>query len=246
VNAAGRRRLLIVNADDFGRSPEVNSGVIKAHEQGIVTSASLMVRWPAAHAAAAYGRDNPSLGVGLHVDLAEWDYRDEVWVSVYEVTSVAKPSAVEAEIRSQLASFRELMGRDPTHLDSHQHVHRSDPTVSAVLKELARRLGVPLRSESPQVRYCGSFYGQLATGEPFHDAISVESLIRVVEGLSPGITELACHPGDGSHSDTTYREERAMELRALCDQRVRAVIEREGIVLCSFADIGGGGDVRSE
>jgi predicted glycoside hydrolase/deacetylase ChbG (UPF0249 family) len=43
----GAKRYLIVNADDFGQSHSVNWGVIEAYERGIVTSASLMVRWPA-------------------------------------------------------------------------------------------------------------------------------------------------------------------------------------------------------
>ena len=62
-------RYLIVNADDFGQSTGINKGVIQAHEEGIVTSASLMVRWPAAPEAAAYARNRPGLSVGLHVDL---------------------------------------------------------------------------------------------------------------------------------------------------------------------------------
>jgi predicted glycoside hydrolase/deacetylase ChbG (UPF0249 family) len=45
-------KYLIVNADDFGQSAGINRGIIAAHEQGMVTSASLMVRWPAAHEAA--------------------------------------------------------------------------------------------------------------------------------------------------------------------------------------------------
>ena len=49
-------RILIVNADDFGQSPGVNAGVIEAHERGIVTSASMMVCWPAAAGAADYAR----------------------------------------------------------------------------------------------------------------------------------------------------------------------------------------------
>src|SRR5262249_22921163 len=62
-------RYLIVNADDFGRSAGVNRGIIQAHEQGIVTSASLMVHWPAAREAAEYGRGRPGLSLGLHFDL---------------------------------------------------------------------------------------------------------------------------------------------------------------------------------
>src|SRR5688572_8280893 len=114
-----QRRFLIVNADDFGRSRGVNLGVIKAHQQGILTSASLMVRWPAATEAARQGRENPDLSLGLHVDLGEWVFRDDRWVPVYEVVRLEEVGGVEAEVSRQLTSFRELVGRDPTHLDSH-------------------------------------------------------------------------------------------------------------------------------
>ena len=63
-------RLLIVNADDFGRSESINGGIVQAHERGIVTSASIMVRWQAARDAAAYAREHGKLGLGLHLDLA--------------------------------------------------------------------------------------------------------------------------------------------------------------------------------
>ena len=64
------QRYLIVNADNFGLSVGVNHGIIETHEHGIVTSASLMARWPAA--AAAYARAHPRLGLGLHLDIGEW------------------------------------------------------------------------------------------------------------------------------------------------------------------------------
>jgi chitin disaccharide deacetylase len=75
-------RVLVVNADDFGRSPGVNRGVIKAHTDGIVTSATLMVRWPAAEEAAAYARRS-SLSLGFHLDLGDWQYRDGHWHTLY-------------------------------------------------------------------------------------------------------------------------------------------------------------------
>ena len=59
----------------FGLSEGVNRGIIRAHEQGIVTSASLMVRYPAAAEAARYALQHPRLSVGLHLDMAEWVYR---------------------------------------------------------------------------------------------------------------------------------------------------------------------------
>src|SRR6266567_2315923 len=63
------QRRLIVNADDFGRSPSINEAVIRAHREGVLTTASLMVNEPACDEAAALARENPGLGVGLHLTL---------------------------------------------------------------------------------------------------------------------------------------------------------------------------------
>ena len=63
------RRRLIVNADDFGRSPSINAAVIRAHQEGILTTASLMVNEPACDEAVALAKQNPRLGVGLHLTL---------------------------------------------------------------------------------------------------------------------------------------------------------------------------------
>src|SRR5262249_61900878 len=60
-------RSLIVNGDDFGRSREVNAGIIRAHREGILTSASMMVAEPAAEEAAQAAKDLPGLDVGLHL-----------------------------------------------------------------------------------------------------------------------------------------------------------------------------------
>jgi predicted glycoside hydrolase/deacetylase ChbG (UPF0249 family) len=229
-------RYLIVNADDFGQSFGVNRGVIAAHEQGIVTSASLMVRWPATAEAVAFGRHHPSLSIGLHIDLAEWFCRDGQWLKRYEVIPTADAAAVAAEAARQLKRFRELVGRDPSHIDSHQHVHREE-TVAGLLLELAHELEVPLRHYDPRVRYCGEFYGQMGGGLCMPEAISVDSLIRILENLPAGTSELACHPAVESDLDTMYNGERAVELKTLCDPRVREAVAACGITLCSFADI---------
>lgn len=230
-------RLLIVNADDFGQSPGVNSGMIKAHERGIVTSASLMVRWPAADEAAAYGRDTRGLSIGLHVDLGEWAYRKEQWTPVYEVASLEDANAVNAEVQNQLRAFRKLLGRDPTHLDSHQHVHCREPSVKAALLQLSRRLRIPLRRYTHSVRYCGDFYGQADTGLPMPHLIDAESLIGILNRLPAGITELGCHPAEWIDVETMYGKERQKELEVLCDPRVQDAITNEGILLRSFADV---------
>ena len=152
------KRYLIVNADDFRRSSGVNQGVIEAHGRGIVTSASLMVRWPAAAEAAAYAIEHQGLALGLHFDLGEWIYREGTWLPAYEVAPADDVMALMEEAARQLAAFRQLAGRDPTYLDSHQHVHLRDP-IRSVLIELAAELAVPLRHYDPRIRYNGDFYG---------------------------------------------------------------------------------------
>jgi predicted glycoside hydrolase/deacetylase ChbG (UPF0249 family) len=229
---AGKREL-IVNADDFGMSAWVNGGIIKAHQEGIVTSSSLMVRREAAAEAAAYARRHPELSVGLHVDLGEWVCRNQEWLPVYIVADLDDRSAVEEEVQRQLQAFRELTGRDPTHLDSHQHVHREGPTLS-VLLEKAKRLEIPLRHFTEGVRYCGDFYGQEKYGVDAENAITVDGFLDLVGRLSPGVTELCCHPGEREQPGEQYGSARPKEMATLCDSRVRSAVAEHGITLRSF------------
>lgn len=227
------RRFLIVNADDLGLSPGVNRGIIQAHEQGIVTSASLMVRRAAAPEAADYARNHPGLSVGLHVDLCEWVFTNGQWQAAYEIVPANDAAAVAAEITRQLKAFYELTGLAPTHLDSHQHVHRSEPARSVLLAH-ARRLGVILRGEDPAVRYCGEFYGQSDKGYPYPEGITVDALLKIIQLLPAGTTELGCHPGQEADADSVYRLERDIECRTLCDSRIGEALRAQNISLSSF------------
>jgi chitin disaccharide deacetylase len=229
-------RYLIVNADDFGRSTGINAGVAECHERGIVTSASLMVRWPATEEAASYARAHPRLSIGLHLDLSEWAAEDGDWRPLYERVAEGDQGAVAAEVDAQLAAFREVVGRDPTHLDGHQHAHRDEPAKS-ILLALATALGVPLRDFSTRVRYSGSFYGQTPQGEPLPRAISVDGLLATLSELPPGITELGCHPATVEDFESMYLGERLEEVRTLCDPRIAQALASAEIGLLSFAEV---------
>ena len=230
-----RERSLIVNADDFGQSPGINAGIITAHEQGIVSSASLMVRWPAAAAAAEYARSRPGFSVGLHFDFHEWIRRRGRWTLLYEVVPCEDVDAVRQEAIRQLELFRRLVGRDPTHLDSHQHVHLRRP-LRPLFGGLADSLGVSLRRCSREIRYAGDFYGQDDDGRPFPTLIKPAALITVIAKLSPGITELGCHPGYATDLTSMYRSERAREVKTLCHPDVREALRDFQIRLRSFHD----------
>jgi predicted glycoside hydrolase/deacetylase ChbG (UPF0249 family) len=228
-------RRLIVNADDLGRTPGINRGIAECAEHGIVTSASLMVRWPAARDIAAWSRGLPHVSLGLHFDIAECEFRNGEWTVVYCVVDPHNEQTVRAELAYQLDRFVGLVGAPPTHLDSHQHVHRADPVRQAMI-EAASALNVTLRSCTPAVRFTGAFYGQSNAGEPCAEHVSVDALLATLRALPEGVTELGCHPGHPAGLRSVYASERAVELRTLCDSRVRAALADERIELVSFRE----------
>jgi predicted glycoside hydrolase/deacetylase ChbG (UPF0249 family) len=210
----------------------VNDGIFAAHGEGVVTSASLMVRQGAAAAAAQRAAEFPELAIGLHIDLGEWNYEAGEWTLAYSHCDGDDPGAVAAECRAQLERFRALLGRDPSHLDSHQHVHESEPA-KGVAEALAAALDVPLRNRA--IRYEGGFYGQSGKGEPFPEGITVERLTELIRALPPGWTEIGCHPAAGPVPTSSYDAERQIELATLRDPQVKNLLNVMGVRLCSFA-----------
>lgn len=231
-----QHRNLIINADDFGLSRGINRGIIEARERGIVTSASLMVRYSSSAEAAAYARDHPTFSVGLHFDAAEWRFDGNEWKAAYEVVNSRDAQAVRMELKRQLKTFEALVGHLPTHLDSHQHVHSSEPARS-VLLELANELGVPLRSCTGAIIYRGDFYGQTGDGKAFPEGVSLQRLKSLVKELPEGWTELGCHPGYSEGLDSVYSLEREEELRVLTNHEALQLLADSGSVrLRSFSD----------
>jgi len=210
---------LIVTGDDFGMSPGINLGIIEAHHHGILTSAGLMVNRPASEEAVTLARECPILSLGLHLELATDD-----------------PELVQVQIERQVARFLELVGTLPTHLDSHHDVHR-DPRVLPHVLAWARRGGVPVRGHS-EILHVSKFYGQWG-GKTHLEQIGVEGILCLLDTeLADGVTELTCHPGyvePGFRS--SYAVEREVELRTLCDERVRQAILQRGVELIGFRDL---------
>jgi predicted glycoside hydrolase/deacetylase ChbG (UPF0249 family) len=201
---------------------------VEAHRRGIVTSASLMTEMPGSEEAAALARQCPGLSVGLHVSLP-----DDGWE---QGADAPDPDALRATLKAQLTRFGELLGRGPTHLDSHHNVHQR-PFLLPLFRELAVRCEIPLRDCSG-VRYCSRFYGQW-DGESHPEQVSVAGLIRLLDReVGDGVTELACHPGYPDPTLTSsYEIERELELQTLCDERVRSFLEQREIALVSFAEV---------
>lgn len=248
---------LVVTADDFGLSPGVVEGIVKAHERGIVTTCSLMVNAPAAEAAFAEARRVPSLATGLHFVLTFGrpvgppgplarllDGEGRFRRNGSGAHELARPGEVRDELRAQLRLFEEKVGRPPTHIDGHHHVHLH-PGILRVVIEEAGRLSIPVRSTDVPFRerlrlerirtpdrFIDRFYG---SGE-----VSPEKLLEILETLPEGVTELMCHPASEDErlsSLTSYAEPRFQELRALTSRAVKDGIARAGIELVPMSDV---------
>jgi len=214
-------RLLIVNADDFGLSAGVDEGIIQAHEHGIVTSASLMVNRPGAPHAAALARHHPELSIGLHFEKPS-------------DCDLDAPDQATGAFTAQLERFRKLTGGDPTHVDSHHHVHTEGDRIRT-FRKLVSPLGVPLRHAGP-VAYIGGFYAQWEHGVTELRYVRRQFLLELIRSEAlEGATELACHParvtGDFS---SAYESEREVELATLTEPGLGAEIEAMGVRLTSY------------
>jgi predicted glycoside hydrolase/deacetylase ChbG (UPF0249 family) len=245
-------RRLIVNADDLGRTAGINRGIFAAHRHGIVSSATLMVNYAAAADVKALSRESPRLGIGLHLALTGGPSalpaeripslvdREGRLPAKPEGHKDPDPKEVLAEAEAQLSRFEELMGRRPTHFDSHHHSHRL-PAVLDALVALARRTGRPVRSASPDMaarlrgegikttdHFLEDFYGE---------DVSAEALVALVGELPEGTSELMCHPAevdDELRQGSGYAEPRSQELVALTSPAVRTAIERRGVAIIQF------------
>ena len=151
-------RRLIVNADDFGLSASVNAAVVRAHREGIVTTASLMVNEPGCEEAVKFAKENPKLGVGLHLTLlqghstlppekipglvnARGEFSNSpvaVGMSYFFRRSLREQ--LRAEIHAQFEKFH-ATGLPLDHVNGHLHLHLH-PVIFKILMADAGKLGI--------------------------------------------------------------------------------------------------------
>lgn len=176
---AGRR--LIVNADDFGLSPSVNEAVIRAHRNGILTTASLMVNEPGFDDAVKLATENPKLGVGLHITLLHGhsalpheaipglvNRRGEfsnspVGVGMKYFFNVGLREQLRAEIHAQFEKFHST-GLKLDHVNGHLHLHLH-PVIFKILMENSDTLGI---HHLRLTRDCLTRSRRLSTGHLFY------------------------------------------------------------------------------
>jgi predicted glycoside hydrolase/deacetylase ChbG (UPF0249 family) len=215
-----------------------------------------MVNAPAAEAAFAQARRLPTLATGLHFVLTFGEPlgpREPLLALLDEegrfrkrgsgVHELARPDEVRAELRAQLRAFERGVGRPPTHIDGHHHVHLH-PGIFRVAIEEAGALGIPLRSRGREarerlrienIRTCDRFI------EDFYgEDVTETKLLSVLESLPEGTSEMICHPAgeDRSLSKLSgYVEPRRRELATLTSPSVFQAVIRLGIELLPMSRV---------
>ena len=255
-------RRLITTADDFGDTPSVNAAVARAYGAGVLRFASLMVLRPAAAEAARIAKENPGLGVGLHLELCS-DAPEKAGLRYF--FDPKSRAGLEGEIRSQIEGLLKL-GIAPTHIDGHINVH-VHPVIFPAVCRLAREYGIPRvrlpRGEwevlkgypegfsASQAVLAGVFGAMEAwvggaseglasprTWGLLRSGLMKEDYVLWLLGRLPeGDTELYFHPT----TDTKLRatdvpapsHQSTTELETLLSPKVRRAIEENGIELVS-------------
>src|SRR5262249_33908894 len=245
---------LIVNADDFGRTQALNAGVLDSHLYGIVTSVTIMILEPVASEVVRGLLDMaPRLSLGLHFAITGGGAPASAPTSVPYLAPGGRfvrdaehlpgdlpADEVRRELSAQIAMFQVIVGRPPSHLDSHHHaaLHASVLPVFAEVA-LERDLPVPaphaisregLRTAGVRVpdEFVESFYAVGATRD---------NLKAIIESLTDGVSELMCHPGhpdDELRRVSDYADEREREVQILCDPDIPNLLDRYGIELIGF------------
>jgi len=245
-------RRLIVNADDWGLTRGVSEGILAAHRHGIVSSTTVLATAALDRELVARLRDS-GLGLGLHVNLTLGvpltrgrslvDGDGRFVRDARRAAARATAADVRAEVEAQVQRFESTLKRRPTHLDTHHHVGLYPPVREVVL-DVARALGVPVRSQDATAR-ARARAARLTTpdhffGESGPDAYwSVDRTIRHLRELPAGVSEFMCHPGwfDADLAYSRYGRQREVELIGLGTPSARAAATALGITVCTFADL---------
>ncbi|HIE5388059.1 TPA: chitin disaccharide deacetylase [Enterobacter cancerogenus] len=247
--------LLIVNADDFGLSKGQNYGIIEACRRGVVTSTTALINGEAVDHAAQLSREAPELGVGMHFVLTlgmplsampgltrEGQLGKWIWEMAEQ--GALPLDEIARELDCQFNRFVDVFGREPTHIDSHHHVHMI-PAICPIVAEFARRKGVAMRVDRsvpqeaavPDVQttdgFSSAFYG---------DDISEALFLKVLDDSAARgerSLEVMAHPAfvDNIVRKSAYCWPRLAELDVLTSASLKYAIAERGYRLGTFRDL---------
>lgn len=249
---------LIINADDFGFTRDVNAGIVHAHVHGVLTSATLMANGDAFEDAVRLARETPSLDIGCHLVLVQG--RSLITGKLLPkgpqtllVELAMKRLDVYAELRAQIEKIV-AAGIRPSHLDTHKHTHLA-PAVFRQVVRLAAEFQIPYVrlpldtsfpfTAMPAERFYRRTAARSGVCMPDHflgfrltGSLTESSFASALSKLRDGTTEFMCHPGflgpELHGAVTRLKGSRVRELEALTSSRIRDLLDAGGVRLGPF------------
>ena len=259
-------RKLIVNADDFGFTRDINEGILACHQDGILTATTLMATGRSFHHAVELAKSTPSLDVGCHLVLVQDPgLPPTLWALLQAIAR--NQIDLLAQLRRQIEITLKA-GIRPTHLDTHKHTHLIPQIRQAVLRvsqeygipfvrkpaDFARDLAAPLQTQliahamhlaqrgfdrslaAANARRTDYFTGFQLTGR-----MTTANLAATLRTLPEGVTELMCHPAfltaELQNASTRLKQSRQDEQQALCTPALRTLIAELNVQLTNYRDL---------
>ncbi|HHG8772541.1 TPA: chitin disaccharide deacetylase [Raoultella planticola] len=250
-------RVLIVNADDFGLSKGQNYGIIEACKNGLVTSTTALVNGAAISHAARLSRCVPELGVGMHFVLTLGEPLSAMpgltregrlgkWIWQMAEEGSLPLEEIAHELACQYRRFIELFGCEPTHIDSHHHVHMIAP-IYPIVAAFAREKGVALRIDRQLAQRDGLAQDAARSSEGFTsefygDAISEALFVQTLDASlqrEETSLEVMCHPAfvDNTIMGSAYCYPRLAELEVLTSASLKYAVAERGYRLGTYRDV---------
>jgi chitin disaccharide deacetylase len=259
-------RLLIINADDFGMHPSLNSAALHSIENGIAGSCSLMPPCPGARQALHLLRERPHIRFGIHLTLV-CDFSADRWKPLAPVEIVpslldgnghlftptakaqllaqARRDEVELELRSQIETVL-ATGLTPTHLDWHALADGGREDIFDLGLALAEEYRLAARVWLDRGRRLARQQGLPVVDHDFLDSFSLDietkasRYFQLLRDLPAGLSEWAVHPGLGDAASLKIDdgwEIRRTDLDFLTSPEARDAVRREGIVIIDYGAI---------
>ena len=214
---------IIINADDFGYSKSINRGILEAIKNGVVSSTSVMVYGKAVSGVSKL-IDIKSISVGLHLHMEK---------------TLPNP---QEEFDKQIKMFTQLLGRSPDHIDVHKPRSSNMVQIVPLLEQYSTEHKIPVR-ELGHVKTIKEFFGINVKDDREIDSerVSIDNLLRILENLSEGISEIMTHVGysdDELREMSSYNDLRELELKTLTDKRIIEYInKRSDLELINWTEV---------
>lgn len=250
---------LIINADDANLTRGVTQGILEAHEEGIVTSTTLLMNLPLSEKTVRDLKKRKRLGLGVHLNMTLGGPVSHP----ADVPTLLKPDGrfrrpvdyaqkrpsekeVAREYEAQIKLFVKHFADRPDHLDTHHHLH-DDPLFFGALKEVAKKWKIPVRrSRIFQLEEFKLKTAGLKTTDYLFGNLEAcyiwqrDSFLGVMENFPEGTGEIGCHPGycdPELRQMSSMQEVREKELRLFSDSTLHKALSRQGIEMIRFSDL---------